>query len=146
MSKKTISDSLKNLLADYFVLSLKTQNYHWNVEGPHFYTLHKQFEEQYKELQGAIDTVAELIRGLGGKTPATFETYLKRTSLKEGAENASAKEMTQDILSDYETILKSLQNGFDLCQKQNDEVIAGFIVERMTAHRKTIWMLKSTQK
>ena len=146
MSNKPVSEALKILLADYYMLYLKTQNYHWNVESQNFHGLHMQFEEQYKNLAEAIDTVAEHIRGLGEKAPGSFEAYAKSTSLKSGNENASAKDMLQDVLSDHEGILKSLQNTLEMCQKHGDEVVAGFIVERMTYHRKTIWMLRSTQK
>ena len=146
MSNKPVSEALKKLLADYYMLYLKTQSYHWNVESQNFHGLHMQFEEQYKNLAEAIDTVAEHIRGLGEKAPGTFEAYAKSTSLKPGNENASAKEMLHDVLADHETILKSLQNTLEICQKDGDEVVAGFIVERMAYHRKTIWMLKSSQK
>lgn len=146
MSNKPVSEALKNLLADYYMLYLKTQNYHWNVEGPNFIGLHMQFEEQYKNLADAIDSVAEHIRGLGEKTPGTFEAYIKTTSLRPGNENASAKDMLQDVLSDHEGILESLNNTLDICQKHGDEVVAGYVVERMTYHRKTIWMLKSAQR
>ncbi len=146
MSNKPVSEALKNLLADYYMLYLKTQSYHWNVEGPNFQGLHMQFEEQYKNLAVAIDTVAEHIRGLGEKAPGTFEAYAKSTSLKSGNENASAKEMIQDALADHEGILKSLQKILETCQKHGDEVVSGFLVERMTYHRKAIWMLRSTQK
>ena len=110
MADKLIIDALKNVLADNYALYLKTQNYHWNVEGPNFKGLHSLFEEQYTDLSGAIDTVAELIRGLGEKAPGTFDTYIKRTSIKSGNENASAQQMVKDLLEDQTLIQKTLNS------------------------------------
>lgn len=144
MSNKPVSDFLKTLLADYYTLYLKTQNYHWNVEGPNFKSLHQQFEEQYQELVEVIDTVAELIRGLGEKAPGTFEAYSAITSLKPGDEQATSQQMLADILSDQEKIQNILHKGLEIAQTAKDEVVAGFIVERLTYHRKLAWMLKSS--
>lgn len=144
MADKLIIDALKNVLADNYALYLKTQNYHWNVEGPNFKGLHSLFEEQYTDLSGAIDTVAELIRGLGEKAPGTFDTYIKRTSIKSGNENASAQQMVKDLLEDQTLIQKTLQQCLEIAQKAGDEVVAGFMIERLTFHRKTSWILKSS--
>ncbi len=144
MADKLIIDALKNVLADNYALYLKTQNYHWNVEGPNFKGLHSLFEEQYTDLSGAIDTVAELIRGLGEKAPGTFDTYIKRTSIKSGNENASAQQMVKDLLEDQTLIQKTLQQCLEIAQKAGDEVVSGFMIERLTFHRKTSWILKSS--
>ena len=144
MANKPLIESLKNVLADNYALYLKTQNYHWNVEGPNFNGLHLLFEEQYIALAEAIDTVAELIRALGEKAPGTFDSYIKRTSIKSGNENASAEEMVKELAEDQALIQKTLQKCLELAQKVGDEVIAGFTIERLTFHRKASWMLKSS--
>ncbi|MBY0533977.1 MAG: DNA starvation/stationary phase protection protein [Rickettsiaceae bacterium] len=144
MANKPVIEGLKNVLADNYALYLKTQNYHWNVEGPNFKGLHLLFEEQYTDLAGAIDTVAELIRGLGEKAPGTFDTYIKRTSIKSGNENASAQQMIKDLLESQTLIQKTLQQCLEIAQKAGDEVVAGFMIERLTFHRKASWILKSS--
>jgi starvation-inducible DNA-binding protein len=144
MANKPVIEGLKNVLADNYALYLKTQNYHWNVEGPDFKGLHLLFEEQYTDLAGAIDTVAELIRGLGEKAPGTFDTYIKRTSIKSGNENASAQQMVKDLLESQALIQKTLQQCLEIAQKAGDEVVAGFMIERLTFHRKASWILKSS--
>jgi len=144
MANKPVIEGLKNVLADNYALYLKTQNYHWNVEGPNFKGLHLLFEEQYTDLAGAIDTVAELIRGLGEKAPGTFDTYIKRTSIKSGNEDASAQQMIKDLLESQTLIQKTLQQCLEIAQKAGDEVVAGFMIERLTFHRKASWILKSS--
>ena len=144
MVNKQLIDTLKDVLADNYALYLKTQNYHWNVEGPNFKGLHLLFEEQYTDIAGAIDTVAELIRGLGEKAPGTFDTYIKRTSIKSGNEDASAHQMIKDLLESQTLIQKTLQQCLEIAQKAGDEVVAGFMIERLTFHRKASWILKSS--
>lgn len=136
--------SLKLVLADNYMLYIKTQNYHWNVEGPRFKGLHLMFEEQYKDLGDAIDVVAELIRGLGEKAPGTFNAYAANTAIKPGNENATADQMLKELAEDQETIQKTLLNALKIAQESSDEVVAGFLIERLTVHRKTAWMLKSS--
>lgn len=144
MGNKPVVDALKAVLADSYALYLKTQNYHWNVEGPHFKALHLLFEEQYTDIATAIDTTAELIRGLGEKAPGTFAAYAKQTTIKQGNENASAEQMVKELTKDQSVIEKTLQKALQAAQKAGDEVVAGFVVERLTVHRKAAWMLKSS--
>ena len=144
MSDQSVVETLKSVLADNYMLYLKTQNYHWNVEGPRFKDLHLMFEEQYNELAKCIDTVAELIRGLGVKAPGTFDAYSKNTVIKSGNENATAEQMIKELLGDQEALQKTLHTALDAAKKANDEVVASFLIERLTAHRKTAWMLKSS--
>jgi starvation-inducible DNA-binding protein len=144
MTNKPVVDALKNVLADNYALYLKTQNYHWNVEGANFRGLHLLFEEQYTDLTMAVDTVAELIRGLGEKAPGTFDAYTKNTSIKPGNENASAEQMVKELTDDQAAIQKTLQTALEAAQKVGDEVVAGFMIERLTVHRKAAWMLKSS--
>ena len=144
MSKRPAVEALKNVLADNYALYLKTQNYHWNVAGANFRGLHLLFEEQYTDLTTAIDTVAELIRGLGEKAPGTFEAYARATSIKPGSESASAEQMVAELREDQALIQKTLQAALEAAQTESDEVVAGFMIERLTVHRKAAWMLKSS--
>ncbi len=144
MTQKSVTDNLKILLADSYSLYLKTQNYHWNVTGANFKPLHLLFEEQYSELALAIDEIAELIRGLGEKAPATWGAYEKITNIKDGDENAAAKTMVEDLANDQNIIIKTLQNLLESAQNANDEVVIGAAVDRMTVHRKNKWMLDSS--
>lgn len=144
MSNKPVVEALKTVLADNYALYLKTQNYHWNVEGPQFSSLHTMFEAQYTDLATAIDTVAELIRALGEKAPGTFDAYAKVTSIEPGNENASATEMVKELANDNATIQKTLQSALEVAQKAGDEVAADYTIERLTVHRKAHWMLKSS--
>lgn len=143
MSNATVVKALKNVLADSYALYLKTQNYHWNVESPHFKSLHLLFEEQYTDLAAAVDTTAELIRGLGEKAPGSFEAFSKLTVIKPGKESANATSMVKELTSDQDVISKTLQKALDAAQKAGDEVVAGFVIERLTVHRKAAWMLRS---
>ena len=141
---ENILNNLNTFLSDLNVFYRKLQNYHWNVEGPRFKELHATFETHYDDLAEAIDTVAELIRGLGEKTPGTFAFFMNNTTIKNGNENATEIEMLKDILDDQYNILKTLEAALKDAQDVKDEVVAGFLVERMTVHRKNAWMLKSS--
>lgn len=144
MTNKPIVEALQIVLADSYALYAKTQNYHWNVEGPNFKTLHLLFEEQYTDLVVAIDTIAELIRGLGEKVQGTLETYIKNTSINSGNETLSANQMIKELIEDNNIVQKTLNNALKIAQEASDEVVIGFIIERLTIHRKAIWMLNSS--
>ena len=141
--QSTLTESMKALLADSYSLYLKTQNYHWNVVGPHFFSLHLALDGQYKELANAIDTTAELIRGLGEKAPATFKAYQDLSRLKPGNEQASAEEMIKDLLQDHQQMHKILNALLDFAKQANDGAIENFIADRLHVHRQTAWMLES---
>lgn len=143
-NQEHIIDALKNVLADSYSLYLKTQNYHWNVEGPFFKPLHDMFEEQYNDLALAIDDIAELIRGLGDKAPGTFKAFQDITSIKDGNESLLANQMLEELVADQEVMIKTLEAALHVAQKADDEVIIGAIIDRMTVHRKNKWMLKSS--
>ncbi|MDR3187478.1 MAG: DNA starvation/stationary phase protection protein [Holosporaceae bacterium] len=135
---------LEVVLADYYALYLKTQNYHWNVEGPRFKELHKTFEKHYEDLAEAIDTVAELIRGLNSKTIGTFSAFMKLTSIKDGNAKLSAEKMLEDLLSDHMLMEKTLIKALKEAQKDGDSVVESFVEDRLVVHRKNIWMMKSS--
>jgi starvation-inducible DNA-binding protein len=144
MSKAAVIKGLKQALADSYALYTKTQNFHWNVEGPNFRALHLLFEEQYTDLTLAIDEIAELIRALGEKTPGSWSAFAKLASIKEGKEESSATAMVKELAADQEKIRATLQKALEAAQKAGDEVVAGVMIARMQVHRKNQWMLQSS--
>jgi starvation-inducible DNA-binding protein len=144
MSNKSVANVLKNALADSYVLYLKTQNYHWNVTGPNFKSLHLMFEEQYTDLAAAIDLLAERIRALGEKAPGSFAIYHKLTKIQEGKEEISADAMVKELLQDQEIIVKTLSAVLAEAQQAKDEVTASMVADRIEIHQKNAWMLRSS--
>ncbi len=144
MSNQPVVEALTKVLADSQALYLKTQNYHWNVEGPYFKSLHELFEEQYTDLAAAIDEIAELIRGLGEKTPGTWGAYDALRTIKDGDENADAVAMVRDLAEDQGAIGQTLQTALEAAQTAGDEVVIGALVDRMSVHSKNKWMLQSS--
>lgn len=139
-----VAETLKIVLADSYVLYLKTQNYHWNVTGPNFKSLHMLFEEQYTDLAMAVDEIAERIRTLGDKAPGSFAAFLKLTTLKEAEDGLSADAMVQDLADSGAQMGASLKAALKAAQEAEDEVSVGLIAERMTVHEKNGWMLRSS--
>ena len=144
MKNSKLAESMKTVLANTYALYLKTQNYHWNVEGPHFKPLHELFEEQYTDLAGAIDEMAELIRGLGHKAPGTFSAYSKLITIKDGDETATAETMVKELAEDQEKMEKLLNETLKIAQDEEDEVITDALIGRLTVHRKNKWILSSS--
>ena len=143
MSKDNLTKAMKIVLADSYALYLKFHNYHWNVEGPRFYSLHNFFEVQYTELAVAVDDIAETIRQLGAKAPGSFKMYKELANIKDGNENASAEEMVKDLTADMNTIIKSCTTALEVAQESEDEATSDLMVQRIAVHRKAQWMLKS---
>lgn len=141
-----LSSKLFEILSDMYVLFAKTQNYHWNVEGCNFSSLHALFEAQYKDLYSAIDVLAELIRTLGEKPQGRLSEYLKSAHLKEGDCKLSAKGMLEDLLSDHKIVVAALNQTLADALKENNEAVASFITDRLGVHAKTIWMIEATLK
>lgn len=135
---------LNQALADTYALYLKTQNYHWNVTGPNFKPLHLMLEEQYTELAEAVDTIAERIRALGEKVPASFSTFAATTKITEGNENASADAMIADLLHSHEHVVNILKQTDVAADKAVDTGTENLIDDRIEAHQKTMWMLRAT--
>lgn len=140
----TTVNVLKQALADTYALYLKTQNYHWNITGPNFKPLHMMLEEHYIELAVAVDTIAERIRALGDKAPASFSKYAAMTNIKEGDENASAEVMLQDLLDSHEHVVRVLKQVDVEADKVTDMGTENLIDDRIEAHQKTMWMLRAT--
>lgn len=144
MTNKNVTNSLKTALADSYVLYLKTQNYHWNVTGPHFKSLHLMFEEQYNDLFLAVDLLAERIRALGEKAPGSFTIYSKLTNIKEAKEYINSNGMVKELAEDQNIIVQSLTSVLKEAQKISDEVTVGIVTDRIEIHQKNSWMLNSS--
>lgn len=141
--RKAIATGLSRLLADSYTLYVKTHNFHWNVTGPMFQTLHKMFEEQYGELAEAVDLVAERIRALGFPAPGSFSEFTKLASVKEAQGQLSANQMVQQLVEGHETIVRTCREAFPAVERASDEPTADLLTVRMQAHEKTAWMLRS---
>jgi len=138
-----IAQGLSRLLADTYTLYLKTHNFHWNVTGPMFQTLHLMFEQQYNELALAVDLIAERIRALGHPAPGTYAEFAKLTSIKEPKGVPRAEDMIRELVAGQEAVVKTARSVFPLVEKVNDEPSADLLTQRMQVHEKTAWMLRS---
>ncbi len=141
--RKKIADGLSRLLADTYTLYLKTHNYHWNVTGPMFQTLHLMFEQQYNELALAVDAVAERIRALGHAAPGTYAAFAKLSSIKEEAGVPEALDMVRNLVKGHEAVARTAREVFPLAEKAHDEPTADLLTQRLQVHEKTAWMLRS---
>lgn len=142
-NRELIAKGLSKVLADSYMVYLKTHNYHWNVTGEHFHSLHEQFEEQYTELAAAIDEIAERIRALGHRAPGSFREYSELTSINEDTDQPNAMEMVRRLAIDNETILRTAREALPACEEAGDEASIDLITERLHTHSKTAWMLRS---
>jgi starvation-inducible DNA-binding protein len=138
-----IADGLSRLLADTYTLYLKTHNFHWNVKGPMFQTLHLMFETQYNELALAVDLIAERIRALGFAAPGTYGAYAKLSSIPETQGVPEATEMVRLLVQGQEAVVRTARAIFPLVEKAADEPTADLLTQRMQVHEKTAWMLRS---
>lgn len=142
-SRKQIADGLTKLLAENYTLYLKTQKFHWNVEGPLFASLHAMFETQYNDLSVAVDDTAERIRALGFKAPGSFTRYQELSSIKEETEWPNAEGMVAQLVSDHERVVATLRELCKVAEQFDDIVTADFATQRAQVHEKTAWMLRS---
>lgn len=143
-TNKTIASHLAIVLADSYVLYTKTQNFHWNVTGISFHSLHNMFEEQYTDLAAAIDEIAERIRTAGEKAPGTLARYLATSEIKEGDENSSATEMVKELAQDNLKMAEKLTDIMHKCNELGDEATGDLILSRVEKHEKNAWMLNSS--
>lgn len=145
MSKKNIITHLKAVLADSYVLSVKTQNFHWNVTGPNFKSLHELFGAQYEEISASIDDIAERIRALGEPSPGSFRDFLEIASIDEaGKKSISATEMLKQLVKDHQLILKTLNSALEAFDEAGDVATVDMLTVRIEAHDKHKWMLSSS--
>jgi starvation-inducible DNA-binding protein len=138
------ADRLAQLLADSYTLYLKTQNYHWNVTGPHFGALHALFEVQYTDLALAVDAIAERIRALGHSAPGSFAEFGARTKVVEAAGSTAAMQMVAALAHDHETLAEAAAAVIVVAQAASDEPTAGLATTRQEIHQKAAWMLSSS--
>lgn len=138
-----LAEGLSKLLADSYTLYLKTHNFHWNVKGPMFQTLHLMFETQYNELALAVDSIAERIRALGYPAPGTYHEFAKLTSIKEPTGVPVARDMIQQLVEGQESVVRTARSILPQVESSGDEVTAGLLAARMEIHEKTAWMLRS---
>jgi starvation-inducible DNA-binding protein len=138
-----IAKGLGHLLADTYTLYLKTHNFHWNVTGPMFQTLHLMFETHYNELWTAVDLVAERIRSLGAPAPGTYAEFVKLSSIKESAGVPKAREMLKQLVQGHEAVVRTARALFPLVEKAGDEATADLLTQRIQVHEKTAWMLRA---
>lgn len=141
--RATIAKGLSKLLADSYTLYLKTHNYHWNVTGPMFNTLHLMFEQQYTELATAVDLIAERIRALGHPAPGSYKAYAGLTSIKEEEGVSDAKEMIRQLVFGQEAVTRTARELLPAVDKASDEPTADLLTQRMQVHEKNAWMLRS---
>ena len=141
--REQIADGLSHLLADSFTLYLKTHNFHWNVTGPMFNTLHVMFMGQYTELWNALDEIAERIRALGVAAPGTYREFARLTVIKESEGAPNASEMIMELVAGQEAVVKTARGMFAIVDKAGDEPTADLLTQRMQIHEKNAWMLRS---
>ena len=141
--REQIAAGLSKLLADSYTLYLKTHNYHWNVTGPMFNTLHVMFEQHYTELATAVDEIAERIRALGVKAPGTYREFAALTSIDEASGDESAEDMIRQLVVGQEAVVRTAREAFPAADAANDEPTADLLTQRMQIHEKNAWMLRS---
>lgn len=141
--REAIAAGLSRLLADSFTLYLKTHNFHWNVTGPMFNTLHVMFMDQYTELWNALDLIAERIRALGFPAPGTYREFAALTVIQESEGKPSATEMIAQLVAGQEAVVKTARGIFPVVDKAGDEPSADLLTQRLQIHEKNAWMLRS---
>ncbi|QHS10082.1 Dps family protein [Sinimarinibacterium sp. NLF-5-8] len=138
-----IADALSHLLADEYTLYLKTHNFHWNVTGPMFNTLHLMFEQHYLEAATAVDSIAERIRALGFPAPGTYKAYAALSSIEETDGVPEWRDMVVDLVQGHEACVRTARGAFPIVERAADEPSADLLTQRMQVHEKTAWMLRS---
>ncbi|MDR8390023.1 DNA starvation/stationary phase protection protein [Aliifodinibius sp. S!AR15-10] len=142
-NREVIAEVLSKVLADSYVLYLKTHNYHWNVTGKLFHSLHEQFEEQYTELAEAIDEIAERIRALGFHAPGTYKEFQQLASIEEEGGQPDAMDMVKRLVWDHEQLLRTVRKALKPAKIADDEATIDLLTQRLNTHSKTAWMLRS---
>ncbi len=141
--RSEISKALGHLLADSYMLYLKTHNYHWNVTGMNFQSLHAMFEEQYTELAQAIDDIAEQIRSLGHFAPGSFKEFSKMTTVTEEEGLPDDRTMVKKLQEANEAVIRTARKALPACEEAGDEASLDLVTERIRTHSKVAWMLRS---
>jgi starvation-inducible DNA-binding protein len=144
--RSAIAQGLSRLLADTYLLYLKTHNFHWNVEGPMFQTLHQMFMEQYTEAWNAIDLIAERIRALDHYAPGTYKEYLALARIRETRGVPKAEQMLKLLIEGQEAVVKTAREALPLAERASDQPTLDLLTQRMQVHEKNAWMLRSLLK
>lgn len=142
-NRQSLADGLSRALADSYTLYLKTQNFHWNVEGANFQALHNMFEEQYKDLAEAVDDIAERIRTLGHYAPASYSDFAKLASVKEQTGHPKAMDMVRELAEDQETLGGTLRTVIQTARDADDPATEDLMIGRLDVHEKNAWMLRA---
>ena len=141
--RQEIAAGLSRVLADSYTLYLKTHNYHWNVTGPMFQTLHLMFEQHYNELALAVDEIAERIRALGAHAPGTYREFSELSSISEDDDRPTATEMITRLVRAHEAVARTARSVYPAAERARDEPTADLLTQRLQVHEKTAWMLRS---
>ena len=141
--RAAVAEGLSRVLADTYTLYLKTHNFHWNVTGPMFQTLHVMFETQYTELALAVDAIAERIRALGHPAPGTYAQFAKLSSIPEEESVPAAKDMIRLLVQGNEAVARTARAVYPVAERAGDEPTADLLTQRLQIHEKTAWMLRS---
>jgi starvation-inducible DNA-binding protein len=144
--RKAVAEVLSRLLADSYTLYLKTHNFHWNVTGPMFSTLHLLFEQQYTELALAVDLVAERIRALGHPAPGSYAEFTRLTAVEEAQGVPGAEQMVRELLTGQETVVRTARAALPAAEGAGDQVTLDLLTQRLQVHEKNAWMLRSLLK
>jgi starvation-inducible DNA-binding protein len=137
-----IAESLSKMLADSYILYLKTHNFHWNVTGPMFNTLHVMFMQQYTELWNALDLIAERIRALGHPAPGSYKRYVELSTIQEEEGVPSAHDMIRQLVAGQEAVTRTARAAFKVADAADDQPTADLLTQRMEVHEKNAWMLR----
>lgn len=139
-----VAAELAKVLADSHAVYQKTHGYHWNVRGPEFFTLHTLLEEQYRDIWEALDEIAERIRALGELAPQGASAFANLTSIKEGDPEQDAMAMLKELMKDHETLIATTRAALKAADEDGDDVTVDLLTQRLGAHEKFAWMLRST--
>lgn len=142
-NRKAVGQALSHFLADSYAIYLKTQNFHWNVKGPHFYSLHIMFEKQYGEIAEALDEIAERVQALGFHIDASFSGFQKGCCIKEDRKPASARQMVAKLLDAHEELIRCGREISKIAETNDDPATVDLMGRRLGAHEKMAWMLRS---
>ena len=139
-----VAVELTKVLADSYAVYLKTHGYHWNVRGPEFFSLHNLLEQQYRDIWGALDDVAERIRALGELAPQGYATFANLTSIKDGDPEKDAPAMLDELIRDHGTVIATMRAALEKADEEGDDVSVDLLTQRLAAHEKFAWMLRSS--
>lgn len=144
--RANIANGLARVLADSYSLYLKTHNFHWNVTGPMFNSLHLMFETHYTELAIAVDLIAERIRALGFIAPGSYSEFAKLSKVEEHTGDIEANKMIRYLIEAHEVVIKTVRELLHSVESANDQVSLDLLTQRLQVHEKTVWMLRSLVK